>query len=257
MASLQFEIRFPQGRLSPWVQAIWSAKTGQVPSGLTRRLFADAGSGLMMNSGPEIRVDNQVLSEPLFFQPTQKKAHCIFLPPGTNLSGIRFHPGMGECFLSQFVEHSTLDEQALSEHFRGLIHQLSDDTNLLSRIEKITRTLMFHLHDDIHHPAIFCRAVQILEHAPNVRQMEHLPLSQRQLERQFQRRIGMTPKYFQRLRRVRSVLTDLKNNPHKDFAGTAVEFGFSDQAHLIRECRTFTGITPKQYLKLLISTDNE
>ncbi|CAM3907554.1 DNA-binding transcriptional activator FeaR [Vibrio aerogenes CECT 7868] len=249
MTSLQFEIHFPQGRLSPWVQAIWSARTDETQPGLSRRLFADAGSGLMINSGPEIRVDNQILHDRIWFQPTQKKAHMVHLPPGTNLSGIRFHPGMGACFLSQFVSHPEPGAAALSGHFEPLIQQLRDDTHPLSRIEKMTRTLIHHLHDEMHHPVIFRQAVQMLEHAPDVRQVSQLPLSQRQIERLFQRRIGMTPKYYQRLRRIRTVLNDLKENPHQDLARVAVEFGFSDQAHFIRECRTFTGITPKQYVK--------
>ena len=74
-----------------------------------------------------------------------------------------------------------------------------------------------------------------------------MPLSQRQIERQFQQWLDMTPKYYQRISRVKSALKILKLQPTTELADLALTIGFSDQAHMTREFKYIAKITPKQY----------
>ena len=78
-----------------------------------------------------------------------------------------------------------------------------------------------------------------------------IPLSQRQLKRQFQKWLGMTPKNFQRIIRVKKVLNDLKLNPDTGLVSLAYNNGFSDQAHMTRELKKIAKVTPGQYSKLV------
>ncbi|NVK75418.1 MAG: AraC family transcriptional regulator [Oceanospirillaceae bacterium] len=51
------------------------------------------------------------------------------------------------------------------------------------------------------------------------------------------------------MRRVRAVLLALKNvENHRRLAELAIEYGFSDQAHMTRECKLIAGVTPKRYI---------
>ncbi|HEX5031512.1 MAG TPA: helix-turn-helix domain-containing protein [Candidatus Eisenbacteria bacterium] len=68
--------------------------------------------------------------------------------------------------------------------------------------------------------------------------------TERHLERRFLREVGLLPKTFARTVRFQHLLQVLSALREDDWAGIAWECGFSDQAHLIREFRRFTGATP-------------
>ncbi|HTI92114.1 MAG TPA: AraC family transcriptional regulator [Puia sp.] len=73
-------------------------------------------------------------------------------------------------------------------------------------------------------------------------------LHPRQLERKFTTVIGLSPKKFSGIARMHGFLKQLR--PQKlSLTQCAYESGYYDQAHLIREFRRFTGLTPSQYQK--------
>lgn len=250
MHSFLFDITSPQGLLSPWVQAIWSASVPTSEPAVTRRLFADAGSGVLFNLGVPVSVDEEIICQDIMFQTTTTKSHQVRLPPGTNIMGIRFHPGMGELFLNHCEASFSTDSSLQPPAFLyQLLEALTQEHNAKQRIQLLNTALEEQITERFKPPEILKKAMDALEQASDLSSILKLPLSQRQLERQFQHRLGMSPKYYQRLRRVRACLLELKNTPTTNLAILAISFGFSDQAHLTRECRAFTGLTPKQYLK--------
>jgi AraC-like DNA-binding protein len=78
-----------------------------------------------------------------------------------------------------------------------------------------------------------------------------LNLSRRQFERRFRETVGLTPKRMCRIARFLGVFTTLGSakSPRLDWADLAIAHGYSDQAHLVRECKFFTGLSPLAYLK--------
>lgn len=72
-------------------------------------------------------------------------------------------------------------------------------------------------------------------------------LSLRQLERKFSRHIGISPKTFARIVRFKAAAAVAERPRPVDWAALASEFGFADQAHLVREFRAFSGLTPVDY----------
>lgn len=68
-----------------------------------------------------------------------------------------------------------------------------------------------------------------------------------QLFRAFERTLGMTPHAYQRQARVRMAMRLIRAN--HSLGEASVLCGFSDQAHLTRWFRRFSGITPGQYQK--------
>jgi len=70
-----------------------------------------------------------------------------------------------------------------------------------------------------------------------------LGLSTRQLERRFHAAVGLPPKLFCRIERFNNVFRALGEGSG-NWAGTAIECGYYDQAHLIRDCKSLSGTTP-------------
>ena len=74
---------------------------------------------------------------------------------------------------------------------------------------------------------------------------EELGLSARQVERLFDERIGLSPKFFLRVVRFQEVLRGIREETNgATWAARAAEHGFYDQAHFIRDFKAFVGESP-------------
>jgi len=74
-------------------------------------------------------------------------------------------------------------------------------------------------------------------------------ISVRQLERGFDRVVGVTPKTFARTLRFVEAQRRLMFEPETDLTALAYDCGFSDQAHFIKEFKAFTSKTPGEYAR--------
>ena len=84
---------------------------------------------------------------------------------------------------------------------------------------------------------------------------DHLSLSVSQLRRRCLQAVGIGPKSLQRTLRFQAFLALAQagavasgRRGTDGIAGSAVDVGYSDQAHLSRECLRLTGVTPTQLL---------
>lgn len=71
-------------------------------------------------------------------------------------------------------------------------------------------------------------------------------LTERTLQRLTRRRLGLTPKWLIRRRRLHEAVGRLQRS-EVDLATLATDLGYTDQAHLTRDFRTATGTTPGQF----------
>jgi AraC-like DNA-binding protein len=73
--------------------------------------------------------------------------------------------------------------------------------------------------------------------------------TERHIERKFIESIGLNPKMFSNIVKLHSFLKYLKEKPaHNLITGIAYEAGYTDQSHLVKEFRKYTGMTPKEYV---------
>ena len=73
----------------------------------------------------------------------------------------------------------------------------------------------------------------------------------RKLERDFLRYLGVSPKTYSRIIRFNQTVYFLQHNTSFDITEAVYQIGYADQAHFIRECREFTGLTPGGLFRLL------
>lgn len=72
-------------------------------------------------------------------------------------------------------------------------------------------------------------------------------LSLRQLERRFKELTGITPKSFARLVRYEAVRNRLYTDPTQPLLDLVYEYGYTDQAHLTHDFKTYTSLTPSAF----------
>lgn len=71
-----------------------------------------------------------------------------------------------------------------------------------------------------------------------------LNISERQFERRFKRSVGLSPKMFARIVRFQAAVRRFQTGSAPNFLDAALEFGYFDQSHLIRDFKEFSGVTP-------------
>ncbi|GMA33158.1 AraC family transcriptional regulator [Litorihabitans aurantiacus] len=102
--------------------------------------------------------------------------------------------------------------------------------------------------------------VEWIEATPHVRRIEDLTartgLSERSLQRLFRDRVGLGATWVVRRRRLHEAVARLReaahaagDGGHATLADVAAELGYADQAHLTRDFRSVTGMTPGQFLR--------
>ncbi|WP_422360921.1 AraC family transcriptional regulator [Reichenbachiella sp.] len=70
----------------------------------------------------------------------------------------------------------------------------------------------------------------------------------RQLERNFVKQIGISPKQLGKVIRLQSALKLMLNQEGENLTNIAYESEYYDQAHFIKDFKEFTGVSPKEFL---------
>jgi len=78
--------------------------------------------------------------------------------------------------------------------------------------------------------------------------IEQVPISIRQLQRQFKKRFGITIKEYMRLSRYNAIQKYMQSQ-QVNLTELTYESGFSDQSHFIKEFKLLTGIRPSGFLR--------
>ncbi len=81
--------------------------------------------------------------------------------------------------------------------------------------------------------------------------MSELYVCRRQFERKFLQKVGVSPKYYARIRRISVLCNALAQKDWliTDWQDYVYQFGYYDQSHFIKEFTEFTGKSPSSYVK--------
>jgi transcriptional regulator GlxA family with amidase domain len=74
-------------------------------------------------------------------------------------------------------------------------------------------------------------------------------ISLRQLEREFTSKIGISPKQYIKIARLNEVHRLLQQSQSLPLTKLTYQCGYADQAHFIRDFKSFTGESPKLFQK--------
>jgi AraC-like DNA-binding protein len=74
--------------------------------------------------------------------------------------------------------------------------------------------------------------------------------SPRALQRRFARHVGVGPKWVIQRYRLHEALARIERGEALDWAGLALDLGYFDQAHFIRDFRALVGCAPGEYARL-------
>lgn len=166
------------------------------------------------------------------------------LPEGTRLKGLRINTAWLSSIVGLHAAELTNREVALDDLFSAsAVHRLIDAL----WGDRIDRELLGSLWPDVAVDARVDYAVAALTSkiAPPVTELaDRMDLSPRHLRRLVERDTGLTPKIIHQVARLHHAIHDAAATSRAGLAQIAASNGYSDQAHLARDARQFSGLTP-------------
>lgn len=177
-------------------------------------------------------------------------------PEEVGLIGVHFKPGGAFPFLglpAGDLADIHVDLEALwGPSANRLRERLRETRTAAERFQLLHTALLSRLCRGVEKHYAVSTALEMFgkHHArPTVREAaKYLGLSQRRFIQIFKGEVGLTPKLFSRIQRFQQVRTFIEQNPFPDWTTLALDFGYFDQSHFIREFLEFSGLTPTDYI---------
>lgn len=147
-----------------------------------------------------------------------------------------------------FRESISLDNFMLRSELLSLEEQLCEAKEDEQRISAVEHFLIGRMTNDQPDKLVLAALATIHKEKGDIRISElakRLHTSQSPLEKRFRQVVGTSPKKFASIVRFKNVIQHYKSSTSLTELG--YEAGFYDQAHFIKEFKTFTGNTPEEF----------
>jgi len=251
----------PPPPLAAFVARMWYSKAPLRAAGRVTAM-ADAAMGIIVPlgenrmswwNGPNDAVHHQHHGLALI------GAHTARLALDTSqlgeLIGVQLRPGAAGAFFRP-AAHELRDTHAPLEDLWGgavareLHERLLEARSVREKFALLARGLLARLRSPVPDPAI-CRALAQIRRAPPEAVVRHFAdqsgLSLKAFSARFAAHVGVTPKLYARIDRFRAVLAQVAAGRTVSWTQLALDLGYYDQSHFIRDFRAFTGLAPTEY----------
>jgi AraC-like DNA-binding protein len=169
---------------------------------------------------------------------------------------VRFKPeglynvfGLPVAMLKDSYEDMSL---VLGHKFRDFSHRVKEEKTVVAMIARTESYLLNCLQGNNIDLNYVNRAADLIRKTKGIR-IDELPdkvfISQRQLEREFKDKVGISPKHYLRITRINEVLRLLEDNHDMDLTSVAYYCGYFDQAHFINDFKSITGKKPTIFFR--------
>lgn len=183
------------------------------------------------------------------------------LRPGAAIVGLRFKPATASAWLGVPAGELTdrrvaLDDLAAPEA-RRLAAAIGDRRAPAAVARALEAALARHAATVDRPPADMRAAFRLVADGASAGRAlipwltAELDISERTLRRRFERAFGYGPKTLDRILRFQRFLALARQPEAGAAAAVAVEAGYADQAHMVREVRRMSGHTPREVTRLL------
>jgi AraC-like DNA-binding protein len=260
LMAMDFRRRRPRGALAGFVELLWYWD-GPARKHEFERLLPDGSMELVINlRSEEIRVyDRRDVRR------YERIEACVLVGPHSEyfvidtaqqerVMGVHFRPGGAFPFFRPPADELHGLHVSLSELWGGFAREVR---------ERILAAAIVEAQFDVLEAALTARLAKPIERhravsyalgefcGGGIRTVgdvtESTGLSTRRFIEVFKQQVGLAPKQYCRVQRFQRAIRTLPTRDAIDWAEVAAECGYFDQAHLIHEFRTISGMSPGEY----------
>jgi AraC-like DNA-binding protein len=221
-----------------------------VPSGLFELVF-------YLNDKPQSKDQQKIVSDNIIITGQLKSYHDLVITGNLSLFAIYFLPHGLSMFLDIPIKELFNQSVPLRLIIKDKVNKLEDELSSEKSFEKriiiaenflisqIRKNEKKYKYDRIRH------IINKINQTKGVIEIKDLVadsfLSRKQFERTFNEFVGTSPKQFLKIVRFQNAICEKSKNPGLSLTEIAFMCGYFDQAHMINDFKTLSGITPKKY----------
>jgi methylphosphotriester-DNA--protein-cysteine methyltransferase len=257
---MEYQIYEPKASLSNSVKCYWSLEdSANKTQNKKDRVFPDGCIELLFHYGDFFKKydeDGFAIIQPRCFVYGQITKYIDLEPTGKiGIFSVRFLPNGLQHFINISVAELTDSiislENLWSNKGKILEKEMISAANNQERIQIIEQFLETQQKPTTEKDILIEKCVATIMTANGIIPIEKLidefHISKRQLERSFMSNVGVSLKFFSRIIRFNYALQLIDNKDFSSFTNVALDGGFYDQAHFIKDFKEITGLNPKQY----------
>lgn len=251
----------PQSNLAALIKCYWSLEIPANPNSQKQRIVPDGCIEMAFVLGDDIKrytSDNEFIIQPRAMIIGQINKPFYIEPTGqVSTFAIRFYPYGFANFVRTPIVDLVNKETPLEILFgdkvaEDLQQKIFQAVNTATRIEIIEKFLLERLNDESTIDTVVKMTIDTLLSTNGSTQINTIlkdnSSKRRQLERNFKKQIGVSPKQLGKVIRMQTALKMLLQNKFGNLTEIAYESDYFDQAHFIKDFQEFTGISPKEFL---------
>jgi AraC-like DNA-binding protein len=256
------KLHFPPPPLAQFVENMWLVQ-GFSADYTREKILPDGAIELIidLDTQPKTIFDDETSA---VFRTVKKawisgeRTRYIVIGAETNHSmvGIRFRPGGAYPFfrfpiseLSESVTELDLIWGRLVDDIRDELQEITSPDDRLLRLESF---LLQQVQRSLEPNRLISYAVHQLQHSPQFLAIRDLAnmigITQKHLITQFEKVVGLRPKSFARVCKFQKVVNLIEQPRPMEWSAIALECGYYDQAHFIKEFHAFSGLNPSAYV---------
>lgn len=257
---MHYEEFRPAELLTPHVKCLWILNGSSLISTSPERILPDGCTEIVFQLGEVFEQHNLngiTERQPKAMIVGQMRHHLMIQPTGkVSVFGVRFWPGGAYPFL-RVPQHEIAGrvialDTILGSFARDLHSKIAGAASGAEKFRLAEKALLTRLNQSRLPDDRLLRAVRLILQARGCLSMDSLAnmigVDSRGLDRTFNTRVGIPPKTLCRIVRFQRVFEMLKQQAAPRWSRIAVECGYYDQSHFIKEFKAIAGKEPTAYL---------
>lgn len=247
----------PDAQFAPYVDAYWLS-TGNAGGGIiSYGILPDCCCDILVNLGDSVissNANDTIIRHRAYIIGAATGFSEVSVSGAIAICGIRFKPlgilpFLHRLHLGDFKDDAVDIGLAGKWHFEDFFDGVDYNYGLLKqRLDALLENLFnpTYIHDSVVHAALSVIAqkrgiIRVSELAQSVN------TSARTLERMFYKNVGLTPKEFAQISRLKNISREIRANNGKSLGQIAYEYDYYDSAHFTRDFTAYAGALPSRY----------
>lgn len=242
----------PTLSLTPYIETYWTAQ-GFKEQRESRKILPDGCVDIILS------LNSSAHSHLVAYKPniigTMTTFHNGSYENEVNLVGIRFRPTGFTAFctvpINEFTDNQmdlTLVDSLFDEEFYADLPEKETTAEVIGHIDSY---LIRQLNRIFLPEARIVYATDLIRQSKGTLSLDEVAskscLSLRHFERKFKASVGVSPKTFSKVVKFQYTCNYLKANSKNSLFATAIDCGYYDQAHLIKDFKTLSGDPPSYF----------
>lgn len=259
---MRFQIINPTGELAQFIKYYWVMEKSSLEGDVCERVIPTGNIELMFhykNTFKTKRSDNTTfIQENTFISGISSSYADVTTNGETGMICVTFNP-FGACNFFNFPLFEIEDQKIsldciIGSKTKEVYEQICEAQSINKKISVIEHFLQSNFRETVKSDALIIKTgIELINKSKgqinSTTLSEKMSVTSKNLERKFSAMVGKTPKQFMKIVRFQNILNSYSRNNGRSFTQMAYENGYFDQAHFIKDFKSFSGLSPKEYFK--------